>query len=76
MAGGPEGGGWPFGRPVQVGEVYSVLQRLRGVQLIEEVRLFTADPSTNSRSDAMQRVDLEPNELVFSYHHQVRVDEG
>ena len=23
-----EGGGWPFGRPIQAGEVYAVLQRL------------------------------------------------
>ena len=28
ITGGPEGTGWPFGRPVNVGEVYSVLQGL------------------------------------------------
>ena len=33
ITGGPEGTGWPFGRPVHVGEVYAVLQRVgrRGV---------------------------------------------
>ena len=30
ISGGPEQGGWPFGRPVLAGEVYGVLQRLRG----------------------------------------------
>ena len=40
ITGGPEGTGWPFGRPVNVGEVYSVLQGLRGTELVEDARLF------------------------------------
>ncbi|HSL67548.1 MAG TPA: putative baseplate assembly protein, partial [Actinomycetota bacterium] len=39
IKGGPDGTGWPFGRPIQVGEVYSVLQRLRGIELVEDARL-------------------------------------
>ena len=49
ITGGPEGTGWPFGRPVNVGEVYSVLQRLRGTELVEDARLFGADPVTGQR---------------------------
>jgi len=35
VVGGPDGTGWPFGRPVQSGEVFAVLQRLAGVELVE-----------------------------------------
>jgi len=75
ITGGPEGGGWPFGRPIQVGEVYAVLQRIRGTELVEDVRLFGADPITGQRGQATQRLDLEPNALVFSYEHQLLVEE-
>ncbi len=73
IVGGPDGDGWPFGRPVQAGEVFAVLQRLSGVDLVEEVRLFGADPTTGERGGAVQRLDLPANALVFSYGHQVRV---
>ena len=75
ITGGPEGTGWPFGRPVQMGEVYSVLQRVRGTELVEDVRLFGADPITGQRGQATQRLDLEPHALVFSYEHQLMVEE-
>ena len=74
ITGGPEGTGWPFGRPVQVGEVYSVLQGLRGTELVEDVRLFGADPITGQRGQVTQRLDLEPHALVFSYEHQLMVE--
>ena len=73
IRGGPEGRGWPFGRPVQVGEVYAVLQRLRGVELVEDARLFGADPVTGRRGDQTPRLDIGPSELVFSFGHQVLV---
>lgn len=74
ISGGPEGGGWPFGRPVVAGEVFGVLQRLRGTELVEEARLFAADVMDGSRGQATARIDLEPNALVLSYNHQVRVE--
>lgn len=74
ITGGPEGTGWPFGRPVQVGEVYAVLQGLRGTELVEDVRLFGADPITGQRGQVTQRLDLEPHALVFSYEHQLLVE--
>jgi len=74
VTGGPDGKGWPFGRPVQVGEVYSVLQALRGTELVEDARLFGADPVTGQRGQAVQRLQIEPHALVFSYEHQVLVE--
>ncbi|MFE3518251.1 putative baseplate assembly protein [Streptomyces sp. NPDC059166] len=73
LHGGPEGTGWPFGRPVQYGEVFGVLQRATGNALIEEIRLFPADPITGRRGSPADRIDLGAGALVFSYQHQVVV---
>ena len=43
------------------------------VGLVEEVRLFPADPITGRRGSLVERVELEPNALVFSHQHQVVV---
>ncbi|MDH6113647.1 putative phage baseplate assembly protein [Kitasatospora sp. MAP12-15] len=75
LVGGPDGQGWPFGRPVQSGEAYAVLQRLPGVELVDHVQLFPANPLTGERGDPSDRVDLDHNALVFSHQHQVRVEE-
>jgi predicted phage baseplate assembly protein len=72
--GGPDGSGWPFGRPVSSGELHAVLQKLRGAELVEDLRIFGADPVTGQRGQATQRLELEPTALVFSYEHQVLVD--
>ncbi|KAF2779290.1 MULTISPECIES: putative baseplate assembly protein [Streptomyces] len=73
LTGGADGRGWPFGRPVQSGEVFAVLQRVPGVELVDEVVLHPADPLTGKRGDPTDRIDLEAPALVFSYDHRVRV---
>jgi predicted phage baseplate assembly protein len=76
LMGGPDRDGWPFGRPVHVGEVYGILQRLAGCEFVEDARLFGADPLTGQRGESTQRIDLSAGSLVFSYDHQVRAEEG
>ncbi|MRG59564.1 putative baseplate assembly protein [Agromyces sp. CFH 90414] len=76
IVGGADGTGWPFGRPVLAGEVYSVLQSLRGTELVDEVLLFGADPVTGKRGEPAQRIVLDPDALVFSFEHKVRVVSG
>ncbi|MGH3914521.1 MAG: putative baseplate assembly protein [Pseudonocardiaceae bacterium] len=76
ISGGPAGTGWPFGRPVQAGEVFAVLQRLDGVEMVEDVRLFGADPTTGQRGEAATRIELGEHALVFSFDHQIRVVPG
>jgi predicted phage baseplate assembly protein len=73
--GGPEGEGWPFGRPVQSGEIFGLLQRVPGVDVVEDVRIFSADPVTGKRGQEAHRINLEAGSLVFSYDHQIRVEE-
>lgn len=72
---GPDGAGWPFGKPVQPGELYAALQRVRGVELVEDLRMFGADPVTGKRGSEVKRLDLDKHSLVFSFEHQVLVEE-
>ncbi|MFJ8788686.1 putative baseplate assembly protein [Streptomyces sp. NPDC102462] len=76
LTGGPDGRGWPFGRPVHSGEVFAVLQRVPGVDLVEDVRLFPADPVSGQRAEATARIELDRHALVFSYEHRLRVREA
>jgi predicted phage baseplate assembly protein len=73
LTGGPEGTGWPFGRPVQIFEVSAILASVPGVVTVDEVRLFPADLATGRRGESAQRVDIGSDALVLSYQHQVRV---
>jgi predicted phage baseplate assembly protein len=74
VEGGPDGDGWPFGRPAHLGEVYSVLQSVPGTAYVEEARLFGADPTTGQHGDATPRLELDPQALVFSFSHQVFIE--
>lgn len=73
LTGGPDGRGWPFGRPVSMGEVYAVLQRVPGIELIESLELFGADAENGANRKKADRVDISPNGLVFSLDHEVTV---
>ena len=75
ISGGPDGEGWPFGRTVQAGEVFGLLQRIRGVDMVEDARLFGANPVTGERGKETQKLELDPYSLIFSYEHQVRVEQ-
>ena len=43
--------------------------------MVEDVRLFGADPVTGRRGAETSRLDLPANSLAFSYQHMVRVEE-
>ncbi|GAA2686657.1 MULTISPECIES: putative baseplate assembly protein [Actinosynnema] len=75
LRGGRDGDGWEFGRPVQFGEVFAVLQRVPGVRLVEEIRMFPANPITGARGGPVERLEVAPNALVFSHQHQVAVEQ-
>jgi len=73
LRGGQDGTGWEFGRPVQYGEIFSVLQRVPDVTLVSEVRMFPANPLTGERGAPIERLEVAANALVFSHQHQVSV---
>ncbi|MBI2782331.1 MAG: putative baseplate assembly protein [Chloroflexi bacterium] len=73
ITGGPDGKGWPFGRPVTIGEIYSVLQRVPGSEVVDSVNLFGTNAETCEGREATPRLELKPNVLVFSVGHVVTV---
>jgi predicted phage baseplate assembly protein len=76
LTGGSDADGWPFGRPVHVAEIFGVLQSVPGVELVTDVRLFGADPRTGDRGQAVTKLEVDANAVVFSYQHRVRVSRG
>ncbi|MGQ0839838.1 putative baseplate assembly protein [Actinokineospora sp.] len=76
LTGGEDGTGWPFGRRVSHGEVFALLQSVRGVDVVEDVRLFGANPVTGERGAEVNRLPVGAGGLAFSYDHQVRVEKS
>ena len=77
LHGGLEGAGWPLGRAVQVQEVAVALAAVPGVDMTRElsVQLFpdTAGRAAGAGNSRVERFELGPTELIFSFEHQVRV---
>lgn len=73
LVGGPDGRGWPFGREMNVGEVFALLAGLEGVLGVEEVRIFLADLRTGERREGRQRARLSDDAVFASFQHQVLV---
>ncbi|MFN8075931.1 MAG: putative baseplate assembly protein [Kineosporiaceae bacterium] len=79
VTGGLDGQGWPFGRPLNIGEVYSVLNAVPEVAGIDQVTLFTADlarpagPGRVSQTPEGNVVQPEPHGLLASCDHLVEV---
>jgi predicted phage baseplate assembly protein len=74
LTGGRDGAGWPFGRQVSRGEIFGLLQAAPGVDIVEDVRLYGANPVTGARGQETSRLAVGVGGLVFSYDHQVRVE--
>jgi predicted phage baseplate assembly protein len=73
LIGGPRGDGWPFGRDLSVSELYGLLQRVRHVEFVEEVRLGIAEPGGVAEAPATSsRLIVPRHALVCSGEHQVR----
>ncbi|MGW5366303.1 putative baseplate assembly protein [Actinopolymorpha pittospori] len=74
LVGGPRETGWPLGTAVRAGDLHACLQRVHGVDSVDDIRLYLADPVQGTRADVpVQRLDLGATELVFSFEHQVLV---
>jgi hypothetical protein len=72
--GGADGQGWPFGRELVQGEVFSLLQAVEGVDFVEEVALHQVNPASREFSAPATRLAPMDNGLICSYEHRVLVD--
>jgi predicted phage baseplate assembly protein len=75
VTGGLDGQGWPFGFDLSIGDIFSVLRGVAGVDRAETVHLFLADVAGQREPEpvARQRVSLNPDELFMSVAHRVVV---
>jgi predicted phage baseplate assembly protein len=75
VTGGPDGQGWPFGFDLSIGDVFSVLRGVAGIERAETVHLFLSDLVGQREPEpvARQRVSLNPDELFMSVAHRVVV---
>ena len=73
LTGGPEGTGWPFGRELNLGEIFALVSGVDGVNTVEEVRIFLADLRTGERREGRQRAGLSQDAVFASFQHQVLV---
>ncbi|MET9414686.1 baseplate J/gp47 family protein [Streptomyces klenkii] len=75
VGGGPDGTGWPLGRPVYAGEAFRVLEQVPGVGRVATAELVPVDPFDGSASDPVVRIRCGPGETVYSVEHRVTVAE-
>jgi predicted phage baseplate assembly protein len=73
LVGGPQRGGWPYDRDLNVGEVFALLSGLEGVVGIKEVDLYLADLGSHEQRGVGQRIRLPRESLFASFRHQVQV---
>jgi len=63
--------GWPFGRTVQKGDVYSAISRLSGVAYAQDLWLDADGPGASK--NAAGDIVLPPNGIVVSGQHQIQL---
>ncbi|MGH3825814.1 MAG: putative baseplate assembly protein [Pseudonocardiaceae bacterium] len=74
LYGGPDGSGWPFGRDVAAGELLGTVQRVPGVEVVEELKLYLVDPVTRQPVEgARRKVEMGPGMLPLSLEHVVEL---
>lgn len=75
LIGGPDGRGWPFGRPLYPSDIYACLQSVSGIEYIESLQLYQVS-SSGSRTEISGKLDVPGHGLVASAAHLVNVKQG
>jgi len=69
-----DGKGWPFGQNVYVSELYQLLDRIPGVDYVEEVSVNLSGAATAEQSRLLKEVDNDPIGITLDHHELVRVE--
>ncbi len=69
------GGGWPPGRSLNQGELYSIMHAFEAVEAVKILRLYEMNIQTGEQGAkaAGRQIVLEPDEVIASGEHVVRV---
>ena len=72
FTGGPDGNGWPIGRDLHISEIYARLQRIAGVEYVEDVRVTTYNTdSPGSPIEVSPRLSMPIDGVLCSGAHRV-----
>lgn len=68
------GNGWPFGRPLNQGELYGIIHAIDGVEFVKVLRLYETNLETGEQDPkpAGTHIMLEPDEVIASGAHIVK----
>jgi predicted phage baseplate assembly protein len=68
------GGGWPFGRALNQGELYGIVHAVDGVEFVKVLRIYETNLETGEQASkpAGTHIVLEPDELIASGRHIVK----
>jgi predicted phage baseplate assembly protein len=68
------GSGWPFGRPLNQGELYGVVHAIEGVEFVKILRVYETNVYTGEQEakPAGSHVELQRDELLASGQHIVK----
>ncbi len=75
--GGPRSDGWPFGRTLNLSEIYGLLQGVEGVEFVHNVQMSISESGDgNNQQQAptpVGAVTMPRYGLICSDHHEVKV---
>jgi predicted phage baseplate assembly protein len=68
------GAGWPFGRPLNQGELYGIIHSIDGVEFVKVLRIYETNMATGEQEPqpAGTHIELAPDEVLASGNHVVR----
>jgi predicted phage baseplate assembly protein len=74
---GRPGEGWPFGRTLNIGELYGIVHRVQAVESVRILRMYETDLETGERAPKSlgSHFAIEPDEVIASGEHVIRVGE-
>jgi predicted phage baseplate assembly protein len=73
LYGGYDGKGWPFGRDISVGDIYGVLQHVKGLSYIDLARLIPTDAVSQVKAEPADKIALKQYDLLYSMPSQFEV---
>ena len=71
LHGGPTANGWPFGRPVYKSEIYQQIEKVDGVDCVENVMLSATGVGITRSSEG--NIIIPAHSLVCSGNHQITI---
>ncbi len=64
ITGGPDKTGWPFGRSLYKSELYQIIERIEGVEYVENISLSTIDEISGNTNNYEAEIEIGERNLI------------